>query len=133
MSRKVFKLLLLIIYFFASSTIFHVWAMAHDMMHAVISDEHMHPCEHGSADFNTHKSSKSNWDCYESCFGIYSDLGWAATIIIHDIDTLPCDYSSLLITSSTTVLRKNIYAKSDPPPPTLIWYGCIGKNVKKLE
>lgn len=130
MKKTFFKLFFLSIYLFTSSTIFHAWVMAHDMMSNFWHhDEQINPCHQDLKGF----WSKPNGDCYEVCLWVYDDIGWVITLSIDDLYASHADYTELFWKISPATIKTPFCTKTDPPPPPLMWYWCIGKNVKKCE
>ena len=100
--------------------------MAHDMLEV---ENELQPC-HDAAYSN---QQEDTWDCFEQCMGFYDDFGWLTHLVFDDNGDIWFESISLYWNFPTDIIFFQFYAKTDPPPPTLVWYGCIGKNVEKLE
>lgn len=105
--------------------------MAHEMLWEVSEKIEIQPC-HGHDAEHINESTET-WDCFEECMGVYDDFCWLVQSSLDDYD-VDCFANFLFFSdSSNTHIQFPLYAKNDPPPPSLVWYGCIGKNVEKLE
>jgi hypothetical protein len=65
--------------------------------------------------------------------GVYDDFGWLAYTILDDGDNSLSASCSFLLDFPGYTIKIPVSSKIDPPPPTLVWYGCIGKDVEKVE
>lgn len=116
-------------YLFAGNTFLHAWVMAHDLSGEMVQKNNVQPCHEA---VHNHELPKS-WDCFEQCMGLYDDFWWLTWSIFYDTDDrLPPNFACYLDVLDYEI-KIHDYTALDPPPLTLVWHGCIGKDVKKIE
>lgn len=99
------------------------------MLAEVSEQNDVQPCH----DATHSNESPESWDCFEQCMGLYDDFGWATYTIIHDSDDSLFTSFAFLLDAPRYTIKIPVSSKIDPPPLTLVWYGCIGKDVEKVE
>ena len=134
MKKLLMKIFFISIYLCTSSTLLHVWVMAHSVDDSSADSIHHDvwtPC-HERANKDIQKSLPQT-NCFESCMWVYDTLWWFVTININEFDSCVLNNWIFVVHSKTYDTKKYLFTKNDPPPLTLMWYARVGKEIRKME